>query len=168
MYRYYVIQDDSIQNPPPLPPYYSADFFTTIRQVKDDTPLNVATMSTTQWYRVLLEQNLTMVESENSRMEYIKSRAEIASPRTDWETSWGRPRLKGLSSEAMSFLWKLLHNILPTEERLSRILANSAAQCKLCPVPVIADQAHCLFQFPSTRQVGSWLLAMVRHHGIFG
>ena len=64
----------------------------------------------------------------------------------------------------MSFLWKLLHNILPTEERLSRILANSAAQCKLCPVPVIADQAHCLFQCVSTREVGNWLLSLVRHH----
>ena len=42
-------------------------------------------MSTAQWYRVLLEQNLTMVESENSRMDYIKSRAEIASPGTDLE-----------------------------------------------------------------------------------
>ena len=115
LYRYYVLNDDSIENPPPLPPYYSAAFFNAIKQVKDETPLNVATMSKAQWYRVLLEQNITMVESADNKLEYIRSRTELASPTTEWELSWRRARLKGLGSEAFSFLWKLLHNLLPTE-----------------------------------------------------
>ena len=49
-----------------------------------------------------------------------KCKAELRSPGTDWELSWSLSRLKGLGSEATSFLWKLLHCILPAEERLSR------------------------------------------------
>ena len=66
--------------------------------------MNVATMSTSQWYRVLVEENNTMVEHEGSPREYIKSRAELSSPNTDWDTCWNRARLKGLGSEATSFL----------------------------------------------------------------
>ena len=64
----------------------------------------------------------------------------------------------------ISFLWKLLHNLLPSVDRLSRILPNSDAHCKFCPLPVIADLTHCLFLCNSTREVGSWLLSCIRHH----
>ena len=75
LYRVHVLGDDSITSPPPLPPYYSLSFFDTIRKVRDNTPLNVATMSTAQWYRVLVEQEITMVELANNQMDYIKCRA---------------------------------------------------------------------------------------------
>ena len=121
-------------------------------------------MSLADWYRVLVEQNITMVEPDDGPREYIKCRAESASPSTDWETSWRRARMKGLGSEATSFLWKLLHRILPTEERLARILPNSSENCKLCPRPTTANLQHCFFQCVSTREVGSLLLNMVRQH----
>ena len=41
-------------------PYYPASFFDTIRRVHLDTPLNVTTMTTSQWVRVLTEKGLTM------------------------------------------------------------------------------------------------------------
>ena len=161
-YRVYVLNDDSITNPPALPPYYSAAFFGIIGQVKSNTPLNVFTLSTAQWYRVMVELNITMEEAPNNQMDYIKTRAELASPTTDWECSWRRARLKRIGSEATSFLWKLLHLLLPTEERLSRILPNTSNLCKYCPNPITADISHCLFQCVSTREVGSWLLSLVR------
>ena len=91
-------------------------FFNIIKQAKQNT-----TMSTAYWYRLLVEQEITMYEPMNSPWEYIRCRAEVASPNTDWEISWRRARLKGLGTEAASFLWKLLHRLLPTEERLARI-----------------------------------------------
>ena len=88
LFRVYVLHDDSISSPPPLPPYYSVSFFNSIRWVRENTPLNVATMTTAQRYRVLLEQEVTMEESENNTMENISSRSELASPGTDWELNW--------------------------------------------------------------------------------
>ena len=97
-------------------------------------------------------------------MENIKSRAEINSPENDWDESWRRARIRGLGSQAFSFLWRLLHNLLPTEDRLSRILPNSSPNCKICPLQVIADQSHCFFQCRSTVETGNWLLSVIRHH----
>ena len=164
LYRSYVLLDDTVPTPPARPPYYSVEFFNSIRWVKEKTPLNVATMSTSQWYRVLLEKEVTMAETDDHNMEYIKSRAELASPSTDWELTWTRSRLKGLGSEATSFLWKLLYKILPTEEIVARILINSSLNCKLCPNPVVADLEHSFFNCVSTQHVGRSLLSAVRHY----
>ena len=163
LYRVNVLGDDTIPSPP-LPPYYPDLFFQTIRNVKENTPLNVTTMTTADWYRVLVEQEVTMVELPNSPREYIRSRAELASVNTDWDTSWKRARMKGLGSEATSFLWKLLHRLLPCEERLSRMLPNTSSNCKLCPVQVNADLPHCLLQCISTSEIGNMMLSMVRLH----
>ena len=164
LYRYYVLQDDSIDNPPPIPPYYSIYFFNTIKHVRDRTPMNVERMSTAQWYRLLLEMNITMELKDDETMEYIKSRAEVNSPENNWDESWRRARIQGLGSQAFSFLWKLLHNLLPSEDRLARILPNTHPHCKICPVQVTADLLHCLFQCSSTRETGNWLLSIIRHH----
>ena len=102
-------------------------------------------MTTAQWYRELVEKNITMEEDRDSQMRFVKTRSELASPTTDWELTWKRARLKGLGSEATSFLWKLLHQLLPTEERLSRILPNTSADCKYCPDVPRADVEHCFF-----------------------
>ena len=89
-----------------------------------------------------------------------KWKAELRSPGTDWELSWSLSRLKGLGSEAASFLWKLLHCILPTEERLSRILPNSSPSCKFCSEQVLANLEHCFFFCNLTRTVGNQVLTL--------
>ena len=38
-------------------PYYSPDFFSTIRKAKEETPLNVINMTISQWTRLLEEDN---------------------------------------------------------------------------------------------------------------
>lgn len=63
-----------------------------------------------------------MVETDNQAMQFISSRAELASPNTDWDLTWRLARLKGLGSEATSYK----HRILPSEERVARILPNSS------------------------------------------
>ena len=93
----------------------------------------------------MVEQKLTMHEMDNNSREYIKSRAELSCTSNDWEKTWTRLRLNGLGSAATSFLWKLLHQLLTTEYRLSRILPNRTPDCKLCPGHVQADLVHCFF-----------------------
>ena len=121
-------------------------------------------MTTAQWYRVLLEKEVTMVETVNNSNEFIKCRSELASPTINWELCWGRIRLKGLGSEATSFLWKLLHRLLPTEERVARIIQNSSPNCRQCPTAPIADLEHAFFHCVSTQQVGRCLLSTLRHY----
>ena len=81
MYKYHVLADRSIADPG-LPPHYSASFFTTIRKVANESPLNAVNMSLKQWYRLLLEETVTMSMNGNVA-EYIPCRVEIISPNTD-------------------------------------------------------------------------------------
>ena len=98
-----------------------------------------------------------MTEEGDGKMEFTKNRTELATPDCDWERSWKRARLKGLGTKASSFLWKLLHDILPNEQRLHRILPNISEFLKLYPNQSVADLTHSLFQFVSTRSVVEWL-----------
>ena len=154
LYRVHVLGEHLLEDPPSLPSYFSVSFFSTIRNVKENTPLNISTMTTAQWYRVLVEDNITMQEKEDKTREFIPSRAELASTNTDWPNTWRRARLKGLGTQASTFLWKLLDRILPSEDGLSRILPNNTSYCKICPTAVHADLVHCFFQCISTR--GWW------------
>ena len=38
LFRVYVLEDDSVSSPPPMPPYYSATMFNSIQWVKRNTP----------------------------------------------------------------------------------------------------------------------------------
>ena len=68
-----------------------------------------------------------------------------------------------MGSEATSFLWKLVHHLLPTEDRLSNILPNNTSNCKLCPAPIMADLSHCFFNCISTKEIGGKLLITIAH-----
>ena len=82
LFRFHVLGDRSIPNPGYLP-YYQPSFFNTIKYVHDKTPLNILTMTTRQWVRILTEYGLTM-EKTGTGHQYIPCRAELSSPHTDW------------------------------------------------------------------------------------
>ena len=57
-----------------------------------------------------------------------------------------------------SFLWKLLHRLLPTQERISRILRNKSPVCQLCQDQMIEDLPHAFFHCRSNGEAGTVLL----------
>ena len=117
LFNFHVLRDDLIPDPG-LPPYYSADFFEKIRKVHLTSHLDVATMSSSDWYHYLIKDNITMHTPEDSIKQYLPSRTELAWPAKDGDNTWRLARLKGLGPEVTTFLWKLLHNpfVLPKRE----------------------------------------------------
>ena len=67
-----------------IPPYYDENFFGYIKEVKLEGLLNVKTMTSGMWYRVLLENHVTH-EVVNSSMRLKPCKAEIKNPEVDWE-----------------------------------------------------------------------------------
>ena len=88
----------------------------------------------------------------------IPCRAEIRSPMFDWESAWSRGRLHGLGSELMSFLFKVLHDLLPTQERVARTSVTVNGNCKLCDLNVMEDLVHALIRCPGNQGVGQAVL----------
>ena len=106
LFRHHVC-NDYIGPVPVQPPYYSNEFFSTIRSVWQEGKLNVFKMTFKDWYRTLVEKNVTIIEVELGDYQFLPSRAELSSLETDWEITWRRVRLPGLGSQLTSFLWRL-------------------------------------------------------------
>ena len=159
IYKYYVLEDRSIPDPG-LPPYYTPSIFQVIKDLKMQGTLNISKMSSKDWYRHLIEEHVTMETNQEGRKSYIKCRVELQHHQNNWEMSWRLARLKGLESDQISFLWRLLHNLLPTQSRISRILNQPDSSCKVCQHP--NDDLLHLFDCRSSSQVCQALLRSVR------
>ena len=149
LFQWHIENSRSLPNPG-LPPYYPESFFSQIKQVKEMGLLNIKTMDSASWYRVLLESSITHTVSADGVQVLKPCRIETKNPGIDWEKTWSLAVTPGLPSEQTSFLWKMIHDLLPTRERLFRLhmpdIAN--ASCDLCTLDVEDNLHHALLQCP--------------------
>ena len=146
--RYYVL-DETIPKPD-IPPYFRGNFFPTIRRLHSSI-LGIKNITVKMIYRFLIE-DITMTETQDdSPRSLIPLRVELASPDTDWPHTWKLARQRPLGPQLSSFLFKLLHNILPTGERVARILLAASPNCTRCAQdpPVIETLYHSLVTCPA-------------------
>ena len=86
-----------------------------------------------------------MVEDEEGRREARRCRVEELEPGVDWSRSFHLARLKGLSPDDKSILFKVLHQLLPTGERVNRLQPNKSPACSLCSAAPIETLHHAIF-----------------------
>ena len=159
LFRYHVLGEDSLPNPGFLP-YYDQAFFSTIRHYKETCPLNISIMTTKQWYRVLLEDRVLMNPGvDGTPPALLPTRVEVLMPHQDWPATWLLAKTKGLSSENSSFLFKLVHQLLPTQDRVHRI-TNDPGVCKICRAAP-EDRLHAFSTCPSSKATSDLLLGYV-------
>ena len=129
LYRYHSLEEHNLPNPG-YPPYYSETFFNSIKKVKNETTLNPVHMTMKQWYRYLLEENVTMRDvDEEVRKELVPCRIEQGDPNINWNESYRLSRLYGLTPLEKSKLFCIIHELLPSNERLSRIIPANHPTC---------------------------------------
>ena len=129
----------------------------------EHSPLNPVQMSQKQWYRHLVEKNVTMeIVDEEGRMVPKRSKAEERDPGLDWQLAMHVSRMKGLSPEIKSFNFKLVNLILPSKERISQILRNSSPLCTMCAAQVPETLGHALFECAQNNRAAQYLLDLSR------
>ena len=162
LYRWHIEDDRDIPDPG-KPPYFSDDLFAAIKAAKSEG-LRPSSMTVGMWYRFLMEEKVFQEKDENGFSFPIQMKAEKLSPNNNWEVIWPLIILPGLDSRTRSFLLKLLHNLLPTQERLHRVLPNKVLSptCSLCPQATCGDQLHSLILCPFNNGVGLWLYCCIR------
>ena len=145
--------------------YYSIDFLNHIRAVKEEGLLNLKTMSSAIWYRVLLEENVTH-KPTNPGSELRPCIIERKHPSIDWKRSWSLATTPGLSSQHLTFLWKMTHDLLPTQARLSRLnMPNVNSEiCSLCTLNIPGELTHSLLLCPYNDGAGQFLLQKLHSH----
>ena len=91
----------------------------------------------------------------------INIELERAAPTVDWEHCWRLARMGGLGPDNMTFLFKLLHQILPTQERVARTKPSTSPSCKM-PGKCLENLEHALIFCQANDDVGLKLLEKVR------
>ena len=131
-YWWHVLEERDLPNPG-CPPYYSATFFSIIKDVKNNTPLNVSHISVKQWYRLLIEKGVTHNSDDPlAPPALIPSKVELEHPNMDVASSYLLARKFGLAPEQKAFLFKMVQSLLPTKERLARLGKAPSPGCTFC------------------------------------
>ena len=82
--------------------------------VKNEGLLNLTNMSLGLWYKVLLENYITTEVNNNDVRIDKKCKVKRENPHLDWKRIWKLASIKGLESSHYTFLWRMIHNLLPT------------------------------------------------------
>ena len=158
LFRYHVLGEVSLPDPG-LPPYYNKDFFDVIRHYRTTSSLNITCMSSKDWYKTLLEDQILMNQpTEQAQTVIIPTRVESVQPNNDWTETWRLARIHGLGSNLTSFLFKLLHRLLPTQDSVQRLGVTVDGQpglCQLCHLES-EDALHALVHCPHSWSGSAW------------
>ena len=96
LYKWHIEEVRNI-TAPPKSPNYDENFFSSIKEVRNEGLLNILTMTSGMWYRVLVE-NMVTHQAHGNSIDYIPCRAERNHPTVDWERTWSLAVAPGLSS----------------------------------------------------------------------
>ena len=103
-----------------------------------------------------------MVVDADQRQVWKPVKCEINNPSVSWDRSWEFACLRGLSSDQTSFIFKLLHNILPTGSRLHRLKQRESPVCTLCTSGLIDDCIHTFLTCNFNNGVNNWVIEFSR------
>ena len=94
----------------------------------------------------------------------VPCRVERMAPGIDWGRSWLAVCVPGLTPEMRSFLWKMLHCILPTQDRLHRMNMPNASSplCVQCTEGELDDVEHALLRCKKIKPGADFLLETLR------
>ena len=162
IFRWHILKERDLVKPK-LPPYYSEEMLNIISSVREEGMLNIKTMSVKLWYKHLIEVQVTHTEPEDPSA-LVPCRVERLAPGIDWGRSWLAVCVPGLTPEMRSFLWKMLHCILPTQERLHRMNMPNASspQCVQCTAGKLDDVEHALLRCNKIKSGADFLLETLR------
>ena len=109
LYRKHVLDEDDVPGvPAQLPPYLSQDLFNIIKKVKNESTLNITSLTEGDWSRLLTEDFVTTeINFDSGRKDFRPCKAELVSPTTDWSLSWSLFRQHGIPPDLPFFLWKM-------------------------------------------------------------
>ena len=170
--------------PVPASPYYSDDFFEILRRYQLDKTVNVGTMTIRQWTSVLTRDMVThtpgtpaspatpaSLATPASPAVLLPVRCELAQPQVDWPRTWHRARLRGLPGDLSDYLFRHLHGLLPTQDRVARLGGNRGARapgvCRRCLPDTPDSLLHTMFNCTFTAPAATALLLCV-HQAVPG
>ena len=105
-----------------------------------------------------------MREVENEgRTELIPCKVEEREPTVFWSESYRISRQHGLSPQSKSFLFKLIHTLLPSKERVHNLTPATSPLC-WCGAGIQEDYQHLFFYCSKNQDAGQSLLRCIQSY----
>ena len=143
-------------------PYYNKVFFDTLRFLHKTSCLDLATASIKQLYSSLQKRVLCTPATDLSPPVLLPVTVETLHTTVNWPNTWRLLRLPGLPSDLSSFGFRLLHDLLPTQERVARFGGNrgnrAPGMCRRCREDISETQTHVFKICPSSLAASTSLL----------
>ena len=95
-------------------------------------------------------------ENVNGKWEPKLCKIETRNPDANWERIWRNGRLSCLDNNSLSFAFMLIHDLLPSESKVSEIIGSSPPECKFS-CQHISDYLHIFFECFHSSAIGDWL-----------
>ena len=121
-------------------------------------------MSTKDWYQYILKYKVFNNEINGSTIKVL-CRIERNRPEWNFPEVWSFVRMASLPSQTTTFLWRLAHELIPSEGRLGACNygGNTSPFCrKACTGEIKADYEHVFFRCIHSKEIGDWLLNKIR------
>ena len=103
------------------------------------------------------------MNTEGATRTWKPTKFELSHPDVNWDRSWHYTKLKGLNSDQSSFLFKLPHNILPTNARLFRLNMRDNQACTLCTSWISENLEHALLECSYNKENNAWIIQLCRN-----
>ena len=84
------------------------------------------------------------MKDKDGRRTARRCSVEELQPEVNWGRSFSLARLKGLSPDNKSVLLKVLHQLLPTGERVARLQPIKSPVCSLCRTEPVDTLLHAI------------------------
>ena len=140
-------------------PYYNRTFFDIIKYIKKNADKQIHDLTLKELYNIILKKNV-LHDSEGNKLPL---HGERTMGWIDWEMTWRMLRTRGIPPKVSSTMWKILYNILPTNEKLD-IIKNGVNKgvCTLCPNK-IDNIYHSLTECINSKNAAELLLKIVKY-----
>jgi hypothetical protein len=153
--------------PVPPSPYYSKDFFDMLRHLHRTSHVPIGTMTIRQLTRALTEQVTHGAATADGPGLLLPVWAERGFPDLDWPRTWRRARLRGLPGDLADHLFRHLHGLLPTQDRLAEMPGANRGEravgaCRCCEPDTADSLLHSMFGCAFTAPASAALLVCVR------
>ena len=96
-------------------------------------------------------------------MEMIPCRVEEKYPEVCWPESYRISRMPGLSPDSKSFLFRLMHELLPSKERINHLTPASSPLC-WCNTGEVETYQHLFYGCSKNYEAGQALLRSVQYY----
>ena len=137
----------------------TAHLFDNIKYIKKNADKQIHDLTLKELYNIILKKNV-LHDSEGNKLPL---HGERTMGWIDWEMTWRMLRTRGIPPKVSSTMWKILYNILPTNEKLDRIKNGvNKGVCTLCPNK-IDNIYHSLTECINSKNAAELLLKIIKY-----